>query len=123
MGAAIPLLLQLTCALPPILPFAQDEIKTEVTTDTCEVQDEVLPDEDAEGEDEISLRQRQKSTLRVVITIGDGKFEGDTSGPVKRAANPKGRPPKKDGDKGKAKVADTAMVYVEPEQDDLMETL
>ena len=42
MGAAIPLLLQLTCALPPILPFAKEEIETEITTQTCEVQDEVL---------------------------------------------------------------------------------
>ena len=44
-GAAVP---QLSTALPPILPFAVDEIRTEVTTGTVEVQDEVLP----EGEDE-----------------------------------------------------------------------
>ena len=82
MGAAIPLLLQLTCALPPILPFAKDEIKTEITTQTCEVRDEVLPDDD---DGDISIQQRSKSTLQVVITIGDGKFEGDASGPSRKS--------------------------------------
>ncbi|KAJ3542802.1 hypothetical protein NMY22_g3373 [Coprinellus aureogranulatus] len=121
MGAAIPLLLQLTCALPPILPFAKDEIKTEVTTGTTEVQDEVLPDDDDE---DISIQQRSKSTLLVVLTIGDGQFEGDTSGPLKRPgknASGKGRSPATSSTKGKAVVPATEFVYAEPEQEDLME--
>ena len=48
MGAAIPLLLQLVAALPPILPFAENEIHSEVTTGTVEVHDEVIPDDEDE---------------------------------------------------------------------------
>lgn len=121
MGAAIPLLLQLTCALPPILPFSKDEIETEVTTGTCEVQDEVLPDDDDE---DISVQQRSKSTLLVVLTIGDGKFEGDTSGPLKRTGkNASGKSRSSNSAKGKGKTDQLAMdvVYAEPEQEDLMD--
>jgi hypothetical protein len=74
MGAAIPLLLQLVAALPPILPFAQDEIHSEVTTGTVEVQDEVLPDDEDE---DITYQTRGKSVLGIVFKIGDGEFEGD----------------------------------------------
>ncbi|KIM49527.1 hypothetical protein M413DRAFT_110341 [Hebeloma cylindrosporum] len=74
MGAAIPLLLQLVAALPPILPFTQDEIHSEITTGTVEVQDEVIPDDE---EEDITYQTRGKSVLRVVFKIGDGEFEGD----------------------------------------------
>ncbi|KAF5372887.1 hypothetical protein D9758_001512 [Tetrapyrgos nigripes] len=70
MGAAIPLLLQLSVALPPILPFSSDEIRTEVTTGTVEVTDEILPEDD---EHDITQETRGKSTLQIVITIGDGE--------------------------------------------------
>ena len=127
MGAAIPLLLQLTCALPPILPFAKEEIQTEITTQTCEVQDEVLPDDDDE---DISIQHRSKSTLRFVITIGDGKFEGDTSGPLRKSGknvSSKARSSGKDaGGSGKGKSKSEApmeIVYAEPEQEELMETI
>jgi len=82
MGAAIPLLLQLTCALPPILPFSQDEIHTEVITGTVEVQDELLPEDDDE---DITYQTRGKSTLRIVFKIGDGAYEGDKTGSRKYA--------------------------------------
>jgi hypothetical protein len=123
MGAAIPLLLQLMCALPHILPFAKDEIKTEITTGTCGVEDEVLPDDDYE---DISVRERSKSTLLVVLTIGHGAFEGDTSGPLKRigkflSSAARGA----SGAKSKGKPAQTAVevVYAEPDQEDLMDML
>ncbi|KAJ6620307.1 hypothetical protein B0H10DRAFT_2163562 [Mycena sp. CBHHK59/15] len=74
MGAAIPHLVQLSVALPPILPFALDEITTQITTGTVEVQDEILPDDEDE---DITYRTRGKSTLMIVIKIGDGDFEGD----------------------------------------------
>jgi len=74
MGAAVPLLLQLVAALPPILPFAKDEIHSDVTTGTVEVQDEVIPDDEDE---DITYQTRGKSVLRVVFKIGDGEFEGD----------------------------------------------
>ena len=73
MGAAIPHLLQLSLSLPQILPYAADEIRTEVLTGTVDVQDEVIPEDEDE---DISLRTRGKSTLSIVITIGDGKDEG-----------------------------------------------
>ncbi|EAU88055.2 hypothetical protein CC1G_10828 [Coprinopsis cinerea okayama7 len=112
MGAAIPLLLQLSCALPPILPFSKDEIHTEVLTGTCEVQDEIIPEDDQE---DIDIQSRFKSTLQVVIRIGDGQFEGDTTGPARK--NPKFK-----HKKGKEKAQGD--VWHEPEQeDDLMETV
>ncbi|KAG6898236.1 hypothetical protein C0992_002250 [Termitomyces sp. T32_za158] len=81
MGAAIPHLLQLVVALPSILPFADDEITTDVTTGTVELQDEVIPDDDDE---DLTYETRGKSSLNVVLKIGDGEFEGDKSGAVKK---------------------------------------
>ena len=81
MGAAIPHLLQLATSLPDILPYAPEEIQTEVLTGTVEVQDEVIPDDEDE---EISLRTRRKSTLSVVIKIGDGIDEGARTGKGRR---------------------------------------
>ena len=69
MGAAIPHLMQLTLSLPGILPHAPEEIKTEVLTGTVQVQDEVMPDDEDE---DITYQTRGKSTVSVVITIGDG---------------------------------------------------
>ena len=81
MGAAIPHLLQLSLSLPEILPHAPEEIHTEVLTGTVDVQDEVIPDDEDE---DISLRTRGKSTLSVIITIGDGKDEGAHTGKGKK---------------------------------------
>ena len=50
MGAAIPLLLQLSLSLPPILPFPPEDIHTEVLTGTVDVNDEVIPEDDDEDE-------------------------------------------------------------------------
>ena len=69
MGAAIPHLMQLALSLPSILPYSQDEILTEVLTDTVDVQDELLPEDEDE---DISYRTRGKSTVSVVIRVGDG---------------------------------------------------
>ncbi|KAH8100248.1 hypothetical protein BXZ70DRAFT_1000410 [Cristinia sonorae] len=72
MGAAIPHLLQLSVSLPSILPHPPEDIHTEVLTGTVEVQDELIPDDEDE---DISYRTRGKSTLSVVIKIGDGVDE------------------------------------------------
>jgi hypothetical protein len=117
MGAAIPHLLQLSVALPPILPFAADEIHSHITTGTMEVQDEILPDDEDE---DITYRTRGKSTLLIVMKIGDGEFEGDKSGPAKRAgAHPKQK--QKAPNQKPVPVAATAgrVVVAEPEQDDM----
>jgi Rpp20 subunit of nuclear RNase MRP and P len=117
MGAAIPLLLQLSMALPPILPFSADEIHAEVTTGTVEVQDEVIPEDEDE---DITYQTRGKSTLRIVIKIGDGEFDGDRSVPARRngknRAGNAGRPWKADGHGSKEK-ASSETVYQEPEQE------
>ena len=122
MGAAIPLLLQLTCALPTILPFPQDEIHTEVTTGTVEVQDEVLPENDDE---EMTYETRGKSTLRIVFKIGDGIYEGDKTGSRKYAGGKGGGKapglPRHGGNKGKAKETlddrPSEIIFEEPEQE------
>ncbi|KAI0345075.1 hypothetical protein BDW22DRAFT_1305425, partial [Trametopsis cervina] len=72
MGAAIPHMLQLALSLPDILPYSAEEIQTEVLTGTVEVHDEVIPDDEDE---DISLRTRGKSSVSVVIKIGDGVDE------------------------------------------------
>ncbi|KAJ7491179.1 hypothetical protein FB451DRAFT_1336920 [Mycena latifolia] len=121
MGAAIPHLLQLSVALPPILPFAADEIHSDITTGTVEVQDEILPDDEDE---DITYRTRGKSSLSIVIKIGDGKFEGDTTGPVKRTgARPKkSAPNQKQQQQSKpanAAGSSSRIVVAEPDQDDM----
>ncbi|KAK0458497.1 uncharacterized protein EV420DRAFT_1642840 [Desarmillaria tabescens] len=63
MGAAIPHLLKLALALPPILPF---EVRAEYTTGTVEVRDEV---DDGEEDGDITYETRGKSTLKVVMTF------------------------------------------------------
>jgi hypothetical protein len=117
MGAAIPLLLRLVCALPPILPFSKDEIQWEVTTGSVEVQDEIIPDEE---EEDISYQTRCKSNLSIVFKIGDGEFEGDR-GAIRRYSAGKSAPKSHHPPK-KAKAKEKAIVFEEPEQD-LMDTL
>ncbi|KAF9466243.1 hypothetical protein BDZ94DRAFT_1233870 [Collybia nuda] len=124
MGAAIPHLLHLALALPPILPFSQDEIRTEVTTGTVEVQDEVIPDDEDE---DITYRTRGKSTLKIVIKIGNGEFEGDRSGPTKRNGQNRAGNTGVQGDKGttgrknkeKMQVELEDVVFEEPEQEEM----
>ncbi|KAI0668447.1 hypothetical protein C8Q78DRAFT_979647 [Trametes maxima] len=72
MGAAIPHLMQLALSLPHTLPYSPDEIHSEITTGTVEVQDEMIPDDEDE---DISYRTRGKSTVSVVIKVGDGVNE------------------------------------------------
>lgn len=122
MGAAIPHLLQLTVALPKILPFPPEEIHNEVLTGTVEVRDEIIPDDD---EEDITYQIRGKSTLSVVIKIGDGKFEGEsgssrTAGERKDSTgHPKrGRKSNVHSRKGKeVQGQPKQIVFQEPEQD------
>ncbi|KAG5649583.1 hypothetical protein H0H81_002997 [Sphagnurus paluster] len=124
MGAAIPLLLQLVVALPPILPFSSDEIHTEVTTGTVEVQDEVIPDDEDE---DVTYETRGKSTLRVIIKVGDGEFDGDKTSTTKKtprqrsgntgSVNNKGA---KNRDTGRPRSSKSGEVILqEPEQEDM----
>ncbi|KAF7323260.1 hypothetical protein HMN09_00106800 [Mycena chlorophos] len=96
MGAAIPHLLQLSVSLPAILPFGPNEVQTEITTGTVEVQDEIAPDDEDE---DIEYKTRGKSTLLVVLKFGDG------SGPSKK--------------KPQQQTQGGRLVLEEPEQDDM----
>ncbi len=62
----------LVASLPEILPFPAEKIRTEVLTGTVDVQDELVPDDEDE---DISYRTRAKSSLSVVVIIGDGVDE------------------------------------------------
>lgn len=137
MGAAIPHLAMLVASLPPILPFPEDEIETEITTGTVEVQDEIIPsDEDAD----ISYETRGKSTMQVIFKIGDGirdekvsksgrKRKGKKLLPELGERNigqqqqsgekqkRKGKGKGKGKEEGGAAAAATDIVYEEPEQE------
>ncbi|KAJ3881350.1 hypothetical protein F5051DRAFT_116668 [Lentinula edodes] len=108
MGAAIPLLLQLSLALPPILPFSSDEIHTEILTGTVEVQDEILPEDE---EEDITYQTRGKSTLKVTLKIGDGEFSAGPTRNSKRRRQGKAR-------EGAGEKGPELTVYGEPEQVD-----
>jgi ribonuclease P/MRP protein subunit RPP20 len=64
-------------SLPEILPFSAEEIRKEILTGTVDVQDELLPDDEDE---DIAYRTRAKSSLSVVIIIGDGVDESIAGG-------------------------------------------
>lgn len=91
MGAAIPHLMQLAFSLPPILPFPPDEIHTEILTGTVEVQDELVPEDEDE---DVSYRTRGKSSVSIVIKVGDGVDEPAAGAPKGSARkNQLGRAP------------------------------
>ena len=77
LGAAIPHLCKLVESLPEVLPFSPEEIRREILTGTVDVQDELVPDDEDE---DITYRTRAKSSLSVVITIGDGVDESIAGG-------------------------------------------
>jgi hypothetical protein len=122
MGAAIPHLATLSVSLPAILPFAPEEIHTEILTGSVEVQDEIIPEDEDE---DISYQTRSKSTLRVVIKIGDGDDEapanfgkngkgqgGAKTKRLRRRKNNKARDDEK-------KEGPEQIVFQEPEQEDM----
>jgi hypothetical protein len=108
MGAAIPLLMELSCALPPILPCPRNDIRTSISTGTVEVQDEVHPDDEDE---DITLQTRAKSTLYVIIRIGDGLSEKEPqTKPIRTEIQRSKSRPERDPKKP------TVLVFEEPEQ-------
>ncbi|KAG8217284.1 hypothetical protein J3R82DRAFT_5378 [Butyriboletus roseoflavus] len=75
MGAAIPHLALLAVSLPPILPWAEAEVHVDVFTGSVEVHDEVLSESGSEAEDgsQEEFRTRVKSTMNIIIRIGQGE--------------------------------------------------
>ena len=127
MGAAIPHLVKLSVALPPILPFDPSEITTQIITGTCDVHDEIIPEEDEEeGGEDSGHQTRSKSTLMIVLRIGDGERDlvrplGKNSGKKvtatggDRGAGP-GKKKKQKGDDGGQPQME---VFREPDQGDM----
>lgn len=107
MGAAIPICLTLAASLPDILPHSSSQVKTEISTGTVEVCDEVIPEDDDE---DISYANRSKSTVCVTFTIEDGVNE---THPAKRYALTEKRQKKKGGRKRKE------IILSEPDQDNM----
>jgi ribonuclease P/MRP protein subunit RPP20 len=112
MGAAIPHLVQLSVALPPILPFPSQDVHTEVFTGTVDVQDELIP---ADDDEDISYQTRSKSTLRVEIRVGDKEVHSSSQvdGASGKSKKGKGRHKAK-----KASGQAEQIVFEEPEQPD-----
>lgn len=115
MGAAIPHLVQLSIILPTILPYPPAEIHTEIITGTIEVQDEIIPDDEDEDP---TYQKRSKSTLRVVIKIGDG---GQFDGPGQSDEKLKGKKVATGRDNAyprekEVRIQPTLLVLQEPEQ-------
>ncbi|KAH8117455.1 hypothetical protein DFH11DRAFT_1575117 [Phellopilus nigrolimitatus] len=124
LGAAIPHLARLAVSLPPILPFASDEIHSEVRTGTAELRDEVVPDNEDE---DVSIRTRGKSTMTVVIRIGDGEDEAGKPANFSKGKGKETRKERKDTgfkETGKAvQLEAEQIVFAEDDQsDDDMET-
>ena len=111
MGAAIPICLTLAASLPDILPSGSSKIKTEISTGTVQVRDEVIPENDDE---DISYANRSKSTVSVTMTLGDGV---DETRPTKKYDLGEKRQRKKKNQKPKAEI-----VLSEPDQDDMVIT-
>ncbi|TFY70678.1 hypothetical protein EVG20_g2328 [Dentipellis fragilis] len=117
LGAAIPHLMRLAVSIPAVLPYAAQEIHTEVLTGTVEVQDEIIPDDEDE---DISYQTRGKSTVSVIIKIGDGldeKLEGGKWS--SRGKRGKARMKAVATQNAKNRAVPEKVVVQEPEQDDM----
>jgi len=122
MGAAIPHLTLLAVSLPPTLPWAEDEVHVDVFTGSVELHDEVLSESGSEVEDgpREEFRTRVKSTMNIIIRLGQGITPTTADNPVR---GPAPRPAKKDrqasggrGDVGQEDVPD-GIVLQELDQD------
>jgi hypothetical protein len=119
MGAAIPHLATLAVSLPPILPFAPDEVHIEILTGSVEVRDEIIPEDEDE---DISYQTRAKSTLSVVIKIGDGGDEAqvkNAKGKTGTKAAMRAGGSKRKTRNEKNKETPEQIVLQEPEQEDM----
>lgn len=88
LGAAIPHLLMLAVSLPPILPFAKDEVQIETRTGTVVLVDEVIPEDEDE---DITMRQRGKASASVIIRVPSSdaaKLTGVSKGQTAKLPHP-----------------------------------
>lgn len=121
MGAAIPHLALLVVSLPPILPWAESEVHVDVFTGSVEVHDEILSESGSDAEDgpREEFRTRVKSTMKVIVRIGQGDTASTADNPVR---DPVPRTASKvekqaNGDKGAVRQERGQIVLQELEQD------
>ncbi|KAN0075378.1 hypothetical protein V8E55_011401 [Tylopilus felleus] len=125
MGAAIPHLALLAVSLPPLLPWAEDEVHMDVLTGSVEVHDEMLSESGSEVEDgpKEEFRTRVKSTMNIIVRVGRGETSASTTAdnPVRGPAPQSAKKVERRANKGKASVRQGGMpeqiVLQEPEQD------
>lgn len=123
MGAAIPHLALLAVSLPPILPWADDEVDVDVFTGSVEVHDEVLFESGSEAEDgpQEEFRTRVKSTMNVIIRIGQGETsttaDDSVRGPALRTAKKVERQANRGEGGAQQESVPEQIVLQEPEQD------
>lgn len=88
MGAAIPHLALLAVSLPPILPWAESEVHVDVFTGSVEVHDEVLSESGSDTEDgpQEEFRTRVKSTMNIIIRIGQAETSSTADNSVHGSA-------------------------------------
>ncbi|KDQ13533.1 hypothetical protein BOTBODRAFT_188508 [Botryobasidium botryosum FD-172 SS1] len=115
LGVAIPHLLLLTTTLPRILSFPAYGIISSIYVGTVKCVDETIPEDDGEDEEgqENTLRERDKSYLRVTMKIGDGmRVSGHRGVQIQiKTKKPQAAGTSADGEKGErtGKVADDVL--------------
>lgn len=129
MGAAIPHLTLLVGSLstPGVLPYGEGEVKVEVYTGSVEVVDEVLSASDSEDEDEPKeeFRTRIKSTMNVIVHVGDanpGPIETKITGKKRRGKKAVRNAGDKAEEQQRSSSAPQQIVIQEPEQEDMDES-
>ncbi|KAG6331261.1 hypothetical protein ID866_7825 [Astraeus odoratus] len=127
MGAAIPHLALLVGALstPGVLPYGEDELKVEVYTGSVEVVDEMLSDSEDDDNDESApkeeFRKRIKSTMNVMLRVGEGTVLPAISG-EKRKRKKRMKKNKKGSEDQHSSGERRRVVIQEPEQEDMDES-
>ena len=119
LGAAIPHLATLSVSIPAILPYPEDSVHIEVKTGTVDLVDEIIPEEEDE---DITTNTREKSSMSVVIRIGDDtdtKQERKSLTVVKRGKRRKGKPKSTTASTNAVDSAPAQVVVQEHEQDDM----
>jgi len=129
MGAAIPHLTLLVGSLstPGVLPYGEGEVKVEVYTGSVEVVDEVLSASDSEDEDEPKeeFRTRIKSTMNVIVRVGDaspGPVETKITGKKKRGKKAARNAGDEAEERKRSSSPPQQIVIQEPEQEDMDES-
>jgi hypothetical protein len=106
-------------SVPAILPYPEDVIKIEVKTGTVELVDEIIPEDEDE---DISTNTREKSSMSVVIHVGDDvntKQARKSVTAVKRGMRWKGKAKSMPASVKSVETGTAKVVVQEQEQDEV----